>query len=494
MRPFAFVVGAGLAMLPLSAWAQVSDEEAAEIQGRIKQWVSENLGRLSPNVQVVFDRGIEVTPSGDRYLAVIPPATVFIDPDAQVTVEQVTVDLFPRDDGWFEVAWEIPDTYEIVTTGPGGGEETSTITIGEQFGRGVWAPDLATFTDSEILLRQVTFTPPHDVGSATVASIEASGQGNEVEPGVFDFVGRLSLSDLRFTNTHSGDSGSIDEFGAALSYDRMRIAAFNELSQQLNELGRRYPPNARGEMGQEYVTQLGELFRNTPTLLDGAEAEYYLTGLQFDSDDTVVNLGDARLGLSIAGLEGERGDLGLRLGFDAVTVEPAPPFVELMPNLGRLDIAISEIPNDAVVEAFIGAMQGAATMGPETALMMAGGALQQAAMQAGTSVTFNDVRLIADTYKSVLTGEARTDPSAALGGVADLLLVISNLDALIRSLDGIPDAADAQAGLTMLQAMGAQDIDDEGNPARSYRFEVTSDGMVMLNGADFGPLMDNLAR
>ena len=81
-----------------------------------------------------------------------------------------------------------------------------------------------------------------------------------------------------------------------------------------------------------------------------------------------------------------------------------------------------------------------------------------------------------------------------MGAVADLNLVVSNFDGVIQALQGVQGAEDAMMGLTMIQTMGVQGTDDEGNPARIYNFVVEPDGRMTLNGADFGPMMQNLMR
>ena len=495
MRRFRLILGgtgAALALLSHGALAQTTTEGAEEIRAAVKEWITENLQAQAPDFQVVFNEAIEVSPEGDRYRVLIPASDLTIVGEVAMTLDPITATARPLENGWYDVEWVLPDRYQV---GELGGGDTVVVTIGEQFGRGTLAPEYGTLMDFEMLLETIRVIPPDNAGELVIARIAGEGDYDEVEAGIFDGSGEFNLEGLEFVDTSSGDTVELEGLELTGGASRVRMAEYMAFNRDVNELSSLYPMDpASGEPPTEYLQALGQLITNAPVLFDGFAFDYTLTGFSMDADGTQVVAENSRFGVALDGLEGEMSNLSLTGGFDTIEVTPEPPMGEFIPATGNMDIALNGVPNDAIMQALANALQGSATANPDMAVMMALSSIQQAATQAGTAIQINDVSLVGDIYKTVLTGVARADVSAVMGAVADLNLVVSNFDGLIQALQGTQVGEDAVMGFTMIQTMGAQGTDDEGNPARVYNFVVEPDGRMTLNGADFGPMMQNLMR
>ncbi len=77
--------------------------------------------------------------------------------------------------------------------------------------------------------------------------------------------------------------------------------------------------------------------------------------------------------------------------------------------------------------------------------------------------------------------------AAAHGVTADLDLRITNLDGLIKFLQGMPDGAEAAAGPSMAQVMGRKATTADGRPARDYDIVVDDAGKILVTAAPTWP-------
>ena len=84
-------------------------------------------------------------------------------------------------------------------------------------------------------------------------------------------------------------------------------------------------------------------------------------------------------------------------------------------------------------------------------------------------------------------GAVRADPAAAHGAVGEFDVTLRGLDGLVASLSATPRdqaAMEAVMIMAMVHALGEPGVDASGVPTRRYRFELTADGAVLLNGVD----------
>jgi hypothetical protein len=103
-----------------------------------------------------------------------------------------------------------------------------------------------------------------------------------------------------------------------------------------------------------------------------------------------------------------------------------------------------------------------------------------------------------------LNGQVSANAQSPLRAIGSGELVVRGLDALMREFGVTADqgrtpppggrAPPSGAGgtnqmLAMLSALGQQGTGPDGQPTRTYRFELTAEGRLMLNGTDMTALL-----
>ena len=66
------------------------------------------------------------------------------------------------------------------------------------------------------------------------------------------------------------------------------------------------------------------------------------------------------------------------------------------------------------------------------------------------------------------------------------------LENLIEKTRNLPDGAQIAAFLAFLMAVGQQEEGANDLSVRRYEVELTAEGAALLNGADIGPLLEQL--
>ena len=490
----AIAAGAAVLLLPAAAMAQagpqVSDSGAQEIRQALKRWIAEQV-QGTEGVDLTFDGAIEVIPQGDRYEAVIPAATVGFDGDAAtMALDPIPITLTPLDNGWFNARWTLPTEYIIEETRTG---DTTTLTIGGQSGSGVFAPEYQTFMTLDVTLDDLLLLPPREQGSLTMDTLVITTESEETADGVYDSVSAARIADWEII-----DAGTRVLHAEALAFEfagaGLRLADLLHFAEAMAALDQEHGAGAGGEPQPAFYQSLATLIEDTPTLADGLTLGYDATGLEIDADGTQVRFGDAAIGLFLDGLAGDASRLGLNIGFTALDIQPLPEHARLVPSEATIQVAAVGLPNAALVGMLRDFALVSAESGPDAAMFMAMGSLQEAITAAGSRVEIARVDLVADVASLDLSGTITPDPQAALGITAQGAMVIENLDTLINELKALPDTRDVVQALTLVQAVGERPADDRDAAVRHYDLELTPAGVFLLNGTDMGPLLETLGE
>lgn len=128
------------------AFAQATEEEAAAIREAMQSWIDTQLAGMEGDLR--FDGELTVTPEGDLYRATIP-AFEFVMAEGSFRFEEIPVEIAPREDGWYDTSFTLPEGTILTSAGV----EEGRLTIGEQSAGGVFAPEIRNFIslNAEIL-------------------------------------------------------------------------------------------------------------------------------------------------------------------------------------------------------------------------------------------------------------------------------------------------------------------------------------------------------
>ena len=494
MRTSALTAGTSalvfLALASGQTMAQVDQAGADTIRRGIENYI--DLYFLGPGMEgLTVDGDVEVSPQGDRY-GVAFPTFLFDMMVAQLRIDPITAELVPTDNGWFDTTWTIPSLYEVTE----GDETVMTMSIGNQIGEGLFAPEYQTFLDANLVLERIEVVPTEEEGSAEIDTITVQMDSEEAGPDVFDSTFSMIMAGLEVDDASLPDGVfRIDELSLTGVMDDLHLADYVTFGERINELMNQHDfANPRGPM-PTFFGEMAELLRTTPTLLSGSEFVYSLHGLEVRDFQEHVQIQDASFGLFVAGLDEAAGSFGVRSTMSDLLIEPEPPFSNLIPQEMRSEVRIEDLPNDQLLTLLIDFLDTAQQSGPDQAGAMFMFGLQQAVMQSGARLVIPEIFLDLGVSVVDLNGTVRPTPQSALGVAADASLTVTNMAGLIAELQAAgPMAQDAVQGLTVLQTMGERSTGDGGETVHTYVFQVTEAGQMLLNGNDLGPIMNQMMQ
>ncbi len=214
-----------------------------------------------------------------------------------------------------------------------------------------------------------------------------------------------------------------------------------------------------------------------------------------------MTIASSGFGFDMTGFQENSVSMNLRFNFDDLSISPVPEeFNELTPTTLNFNVSVNNLPYKELVEMGKGPVEAAVT-NPDAA-QMAGiqfmSILPQLLASAGSNIKFTDMRMENGIYKGKVDAIVKADTRSPYGGTLKGKAAITGMERLLGVLNAriqgsTPEQAQQFLGmaqtLTILQSLGQQAQDSEGNIVRIYDFEMSETGQMMLNGTDMSALM-----
>lgn len=483
-------------LLPAAAQAQATAEGADKIRLGLKDWIATHLATADKSVVVNFQGPITVEPQGKSYKAVIPKSEVVFadggDP-SRLALDPVELVLTPQENGWLDTVATIPTTYRVV---PSKGDDKGVeLTIGTQALRGVFAPQYHAFMSLDGKLGQITarsLNPAEAKGAVRIDGIVLAGDSTAVGPDTYDSTGTVGLSGVSFTDETGAQLFRLDGASVEGKAAAANLAALRDFSDKLTDLQKRYPVEPGGEMPKEFLAALGKVFESTPKLFNDFGFSYGLKGVEVTpgagEDVNRVTLASAGFGVGLAGAAQDASTFRITFDLAQLGIDPLPEFGQFIPHSATVDLALTNLPNQALLQALTGMLDSSATLGPDQAAEIAVAQLQQAVMNGNGALEIRSFKASSPLTSIDLTGTLRPNAKAPLMMTGEARLVVTGLDKALEAAKAVPDGVEMVQGLTVLQTMGAEETVD-GQPARTYKLEISEKGDILLNGTDLKPLL-----
>ena len=159
-----------------------------------------------------------------------------------------------------------------------------------------------------------------------------------------------------------------------------------------------------------------------------------------------------------------------------------PPLTDLVPHTIRLSTVVQGLPLRAMMNDLEAAARDGLNPEPFLNDTIRGSAI---------SLTIEEISATSGLTQIAIAGRIETAPSAMIGAVGTVDVSIAGLSDVIAMVQtwGWRNVDSVVAGLTVLQSMGREGVDPEtGTPIREYRIELTAEGQLLINGADFLPM------
>jgi len=333
-------------------------------------------------------------------------------------------------------------------------------------------------------LRPATAPGRHDA----VLKMEARGLSVVDDKG----VERVTLGHTAYDMTMDG----MDVHQVIASYGEV-MDVYVEMLEALTTSGQSPadPQQAAGMQADVMKKMMGPFKQMMASYGGGGQFAGTLTDLRIKAPEVQVTVDRVRFAEGYGGASTPGGGTGvLEIEMGGLALAPKPPFAEWIPTDATIRLNASSIPWADVGTAYLALMETSAGQAADPAkaqqqmaqsMMELGGILRRA----GSRLDVTSFHFGAPEAAIDLGGSVQGKDAAAHGVTADLDLRITNLDGLIKFLQGLPDGAEAAAGLSMAQVMGRQATTADGRPARDYDIVVDDAGKILVNGTDLAALM-----
>ncbi|MGP1394128.1 MAG: hypothetical protein ACTS3R_01295 [Inquilinaceae bacterium] len=480
-----------LALAPAMAAPEITAEGADEIRLGIKSYVARAAGSEAEGYLSIGQ--VSVTPGSDGYDATIPDIMVVTDEGDVITVGDIVLDIGPRDDGWYDLSWILPDTIPIQLAG----EPPMALTFGDQRGSAVVVPSIGNFLAMDAALTDVAITSETDGEIVRMRSLSMDGDYEETSPDIYDQFATVRASGLSVQLPGRTELIALADLTLDVEYKGMSVRRMGAIAQIYREILADIPanPSRSGDVVTDAErTAMGQILRDLPSAIAGAAMSYAVSGLVIDVEGAPMTVADTILAMAATDLNSDRSTLSMTLdvGDTGGMMPPGTP-AGLAPTQSRLDLRLSDLPTQTLFDGLADAIEDSVGNDPAVVMPMLGLMLHEAMMEAGSELAIDRVLVVNGTSRFDATGVVRPDQAAAFGVTADVTILFTGMDALIETFQGMwPDDEETVQVLTLFSALGAESTDAAGNPARRYDIVVLPSGRATLNGTDMAPLLGML--
>ncbi|MEM7443720.1 MAG: hypothetical protein AAF414_10370 [Pseudomonadota bacterium] len=494
-----------LTAVEANAQAQATDEMARKLVTALERYIDNRLLEPNPGWVLEQDDRIEVVPAGDYYAGSIPPGRLLMLGDEFGWVwtidEPLEFDLRIDEGGWYHVDFNVPSSIQIAQyrgLSLSENEPSSeidfeaTATIGSQVGTVLIVPDYEQTLDFEIIWNdvEVTFEGLEDTITLGRFSALQTAPADGAELDDLSIERTFDLANLAI-DTGRGSRMELDTATVISTWAGFDMPAFYEFfaaADPLFSLLQAEPDDP------EPYRLLRNVLANTPNLFNEVTGEIGLKGLRIREPAGNVDLEEISVGFNLEGLSGNSADLALSFRLADLQLGPQVPNRDLIPTNAGYDIRANDLPTEALYGWLDDFLATVPSLGPDIALPASLFSLYEDLAGTGAVLDIRDIHVETDTARLDFSSRIRPDTAAMFGATVEADLSATAMDRMTEAINDLPfGGSRLSAGLAVIQAFGARDTNEEGDSVHNYQFEVTRDGMFMLNGNDMSPIM-NLIR
>lgn len=509
LRP-ALIAGGMLALVagwsPVQAAPAVDDAGAKALAASLKK----DLPRWFPppsedgeGVGFEWQGEPTVKPAGDHYDVALPRLSA---EDAEGTlfdIGTVLLSVTPKDDGQYGVSITLPSAIKVQNLDDNDEYvDAATISIGKQSFTSTWSGALETLLAVDAAYNDIAVSAADGKGKISVASMtmvqdlkpEAGTAGATLWSGPAAFAfGGLSVKDDK--NKELVKIGGVTAEATYTRVDLTKVSALQKLSEQTAAKGTT-PTSA-------------ELLPKLQGIFGGVSGAMRLSNLSVvnPEDGTTVTLGQLAFRSGLTDLDQAQSTVSMGIEARDFAMTPSPAPEAFTPRAFEVKLSVAKLPNSALWKAFTELAKaaeaeeaqpkkGAKTKAPPPPSSDVVMQQAMAAMgEAGTELRIDALNLDTPATAGTATGAVKVATQAAFGVTGGATVLLRGIDAAVKAMQPAPGAKpdketqDLLGGLAMVQAMGQAGKDDTGADIRTYKFEVTEAGQLLLNGADMTPLL-----
>lgn len=440
--------------------------------------------------------------AGDYYYAVTLPHISIHRPDGSYSdIGIIAINAMP---GEKPKEWKMTVAIPTpLTTYDKDKNRDTVVNIGTQTLNGVWHEDMGNFSRINARYESITINGLND-GTTTI--IPKASVVYELTPSANNkaWSGPVKYAMENIQMTRASDQGvskigKIDVDFFVSDYAPHEMAAYKEKIQSLSE--NTSPLSTSGQHIQgvynllfDFMGSVWEGFDAVITVQDATLSRPAMPGIA----PGTIAFQRATLGFDAKGFRSNGVTTGMKASYNGLSITPPPAgFEEATPTQLTMDVGFGNVPFRDLVELGRNALESATTRTPTEAspVML----ILQALSKASTNMKVTKSSFGNSTYNMYLDGNMIANLKTPLGVTGRARMEIIGLEKLIRITqaklqeDNLPPVQRSMIQKTMitlgiLQMVGKETKNAEGQPVRGYDIVMGEDGKVMLNGMDLSVL------
>lgn len=452
---------------------------------------------------------VDVQPMGTFYQVKIPGVSISAQGGGRFDIGTVIVNAIPGAGQEYLISMALSPQMTAYDTH---NQPQFRIAAGQQKFSGVWHPDLNILTSVDARYDNVTFyfgqKLSFAVGLDTVTSrmhLTRNADNTWSGPVLFDIKGLKSAPEEKLRV-------QIAAMTVEAVYDGINPAVSKEMQKGFNDLAMQKDSPPTPEQARAFVENV---LKNSPPLFRGIHTKMGLVGLDAGAAPARVKLDKLSTTYEIKGLGQDRGSTvskAVMSGLSVAGINGIPQEVlDLIPVAAGSEIHLDNVPMKALSDSFFSMIAETAalsfsmaptsdTLQRQAAQEKAQGMVDTAVMSmpdllaaAGTTLTISNTFTKTAAISSSTSGKLVADALAVFKVRGEMTLTITGLDEQIESLSAMAKSDPAKKelarvaqGLGFIQIMGERSKTPDGKSLRIYKFELTPEGGMLLNGKNFG--------
>ena len=418
--------------------------------------------------QLTYER-VQVAKTGEGFAVDIYGLNIDRGQGERLAIGDVGAQITRIGDRYYQIGFLLPATmysYEPRFDKP------AQISIGRQSNQLVWDRDLEIIVDADMSLDDFSIVDPNGRLGARIASIVLS---SDLADNGGRWSGPITFS-MRDVDVAESKQARIKlgEISFRTIVDGLDMERYASLSRAVNQ-------------GQQTPDQTMTALRQ---LLAGIAIEFRIADLTVGKrDGAMMRLGAADYRLGFSGLDRQLASINMAYQHGGLVGSP-PDIPELTPRDARIRITLDRLPIETLLQVGVVAVMEYMFFGEVGAKSDVLNQLRVALTDAHSELRIDDGHFEAPKLLVTVAGILAADAQALWGLAGEVGVTIVGLDALIRAYEE-KNSARGGGGRprsfgVLLRSLGQPSADGK---AFVYKFEVTREGRVLVNGQDGMPLV-----
>lgn len=489
---------------PAAAQQPINDAGANALKAQITEVLNKQKNARQLSGGALITEGDVVVEQADTYYAVTLPDIAVKDEKGETAeIGIIAINAIPDATpcNWkLSVSLPTPITWKNAA-----GTPVRKMNIGNQRLSGLWNQSLAGFSTLDGAYDNVTIDDMARQKTYKIATVNILSNMKETAQGIWSGDTVATIKGLNGSGAPSAGTTKADEITLTASVKDLSAAKQQQMREKIGAFAENTNPKDLETMspaGQlALYNMVIDMMRNAGngfTLKAGLKNFAATMPAIAGQPARNLNIKDGTLALDLAGFNTGKVTLGILSKMDDVVSSPlANPAV--VPTDLDLNMKIQNLPFEELVKIGQDSLKAAGKGGAakQFAGIQAMISLPQVLSAAGANVTITDSTFSNNTANAKVDGTMKADMNATMGAVGRIKAEVGNLDAVIASLqkqaNETPDAGKKARLQKLVQNLTVFNLAGQAEKrgdqtVKTYDFELTPGGQMLLNGSDLSVL------